>query len=271
MSANTPSRVGALLPHEPVARRSMLLLGGLGLTGAWGLRAASTELAHARPRQESPAADLGLPTPVAAPAPGTQAREPFSSGGIGRWQTSSHQASTPDEDRAAARGDGIHLLGDSIGSRLLPALKHRAGSRPVSYDVWNGRPTAPALESLAHAVDEDRLAPTVLIVLGSNDIFDPWHYEDAVRRARAIAGERRLLWVTPYVSRPSAPSADLRNSTLLGLVLERAVAAGTIELVRWFEFLARSGDAIPDLIEDGVHPSPAGASALAGLVITCLG
>lgn len=270
MAAHTPSHIGAHLPHEGLGRRNVLVLGGLGAAGLLGARVSAT-LATGNPRSRAAGPEAGLPTPPAPPAPGTPPQEPVSSGAIGPWQNSTHSTSTPAEDQAAATREGIHLIGDSIATRLLPVLQERLAGRPLSYDVWNGRPTAPALEDLARAVAEDRLAPTVVAVLGSNDIFDPWPFAAQIHRAREIVGGRRLLWVTPFVSRPSARSADLRNSAVLGLALERAAAAGQIELVRWFELLARSADRVDDLAEDGVHPTGVGSAALADLVLTTLG
>lgn len=258
---------GATTPGGETSRRSVLLLGGLGAGGFLVGRMAGDTATAASPALPVQGG-AGLPAP---PAPGTRPQEPFGSGALGDWRRSGHDSSSREIDEAAAAGDGLHLLGDSIGSRLLPVLRDRVSDRPFSYDVWNGRPTASALDRLERAAAERRLAPTVLVVCGSNDVFDPWHLEEQVRRAREIAGRRRLLWVTPYVSRPRAPSADLRNCAIVGLALERAAAAGTLDLVRWFEYLARLAPEVNELVEDGVHPTPRGAAALADLVLATLG
>lgn len=256
-------------PGGEASRRSVLLLGGLGagafLAGRWVADPAAATSTAPAGRHEA-----GLPPTPTPPAAGSPPDEPRSSGAIGHWQASGHEASDAATDLAAATGDGVHLLGDSIGSRLLPALRARVSGRPLSYDVWNGRPTPAALDTLARTSAERGLAPTVLVVCGSNDIFDPWHLEQQVDRAREIVGRRRLLWVTPFVSRPSAPAADMRNSAVLGLALERAAAVGTVELVRWFEYLARLPGNTSDHVEDGVHPTPRGAAALADLVLASL-
>ncbi|WP_040161092.1 GDSL-type esterase/lipase family protein [Mobilicoccus massiliensis] len=282
MAANPPPRLGAhRLPGNPSppARRSVLL-GGLGA----GVLVLGSRLAPGLVPPQAPSAagsttplasttrrtGAALPAPPPPPPAGARPREPWSSGAIGDWRASAHSASTPEEDARAAAQAGVHLVGDSIATRLLPALRSRLGKRPLSHDVWNGRPTAPALDHLEQAAAEGRLAPTVVAVLGSNDIFDPWEFENQVQRCRTIVGERRLLWVTPYVSRPAAPSADVRNCAPLGLVLERAAAGGGIELVRWFELLARTADRLEDHLDDGVHPTARGAAALADLVTAVL-
>ncbi|GAB47821.1 GDSL-type esterase/lipase family protein [Mobilicoccus pelagius] len=252
------------------SRRSVLLLGGLG-AGAFLAGRVAGDTASAAPPAAAAHRGAGLPHPPAPPPPGTRAQEPFGSGALGNWGRSRHDASDAATDVAAAAGDGVHLLGDSIGARLLPVLRERFSPRPLSHDVWNGRPTAPALDRLADSAAAGRLAPTVLVVCGSNDVFDPWHLEEQIHRARAIVGQRRLVWVTPYVSRPSARSADMRNCAILGLALERAAADGTIELVRWFEFVARVAKDAEDYVEDGVHPTPRGAAALADLILATLG
>ena len=267
-SPEVPPR-GARPPGGEATRRSLLLLGGLGASGFLVGRMAG-DAATAAPPQPSTGGH-GLPDRPTPPAPGTPAREPYGSGALGDWRRSGRESSTPTVDAAAAAGDGLHLAGDSLGSRLLPVLRDRFSDRPFSYDVWNGRPTAPTLERLARLADERRLAPTLVLAAGSNDVFDPWSFEEQVHRAREIVGRRRLLWITTYVSRPRAPSADLRNCAVLLLSLERAAAAGHVELVPWFSYLARVGPRIEEYVEDGVHPTPRGVQALADLVLATLG
>ncbi|MDO5628820.1 MAG: hypothetical protein Q4G43_10920 [Mobilicoccus sp.] len=253
-----------MLPHV-ASRRTVLLLGGaLGLSS---LRLPA--LGAGVPMRPVSAPGDGLPDPPEPPPPGTRPVEPWSSGAIGDWRRSSHHSSDADTDRAAQR-DGVHLVGDSIATRLLEPLRTRLAGRPLAYDVWNGRPTAPGVDAILSLAASRRLAPTVVVVLGSNDIFDPWGLGDQIARVAGLTRSHRVLWVTPYVSRPLAPSADMRHSAVLGLALERAAASSEIELVRWFELLARSGERLGDLVDDGVHPSTEGAEALADLIVTTL-
>ncbi|WP_168581648.1 SGNH/GDSL hydrolase family protein [Gephyromycinifex aptenodytis] len=213
-----------------------------------------------------------LPLPERAPAKGEKAREPYTSGGIGRWQDSSGRSSTPEQDRAvAAASDGLFVLGDSVGTRLLPGLT-QPSTRAIGWDVWNGRPTAPAIPTVRTLSQQNRLPRDILVVLGSNDVFDPHRFPaDAAELVAALAGHR-VFWVTPYVSRKRSPAADMRASALLGLALERLAAREPqVQLVPWFELIARKPSSyVDEFLIDGVHPSKAGVQALAELTAKVL-
>lgn len=278
MDPSLPPHVGARLPQGEVERRSVVLAGAAGLASlvtAWVTLRPDAPSAGAAPAAPAtgaaPRAD-GLPPVPAPPRPGMRPSEPASSGALGNWRSAAHTRSSTAQMRLVAQNPrGVHLLGDSISTRLLPELRRRLTGRPLSHDAWNGRPTHAAVDHAAADARAGILAPTVIVVSGSNDIFDPWRLETEIDRCRAAIGGRRLLWVTPYVSRSTAPSADMRGSALVALTLERAETAGKLEQVPWFEFLARSGADIPHLVPDGVHPSARGVEALAGLVLTTLG
>lgn len=233
----TPARhIGDCLDLVPgVRRRSVLLAGTAGalaalggtlpsrLAGASPTRAPATQATPApapssppaqatqaqTPAPPAPPADV-LPLPERAPAGGEKAREPYTSGGIGKWQDSTGQSSTPEQDRAvAAAANGLFVLGDSVGTRLLPGLS-RPPTRAIAWDVWNGRPTAPAIATVRALAQQKRLPRDILVVLGSNDVFDPHRFAgDAAELVAALEGHR-VFWVTPYVSRKRSPAADLR-------------------------------------------------------------
>lgn len=119
------------------------------------------------------------------------------------------------------------MFGDSIAvlTRRTFAARLRAAGRPLSWDTWSGRPTTALTRAVVTAVSGGACPPTLLVVSGSNDIFDPRPFAaqvDAI--VRAAGPQRRVAWVTPYVSRPQAPLADLRNTALIVLALERAAA-----------------------------------------------
>lgn len=287
--------IGDRLEHVPgVRRRSVLVAGTAGALAAFGA-ALPGRLAGANPAAPAaalssappsrPPASAGdaarslhpaqakipadvLPFPERAPRPGEKARAPYTSGGIGNWSRSNGVNSAVGQDRAvAASSSGLFVLGDSVGTRLLPALRKNAPERQFAWNLWNGRPTAPAIEALRSASADKRLPRDILLVLGSNDVFDPHRFaKDAEALVKAAKGHR-LFWVTPYVGRAGSHVADLRNTAILGLALERLSAAhADVHLVPWFEFIARKPSThLAAYLEDGVHPSPAGALALAEL------
>lgn len=154
-----------------------------------------------------------------------------------------------------------------MGIRLLPALRKRAPERELAWNLWSGRPTKPAIGALRAAGADNRLPRDILVVLGSNDVFDPHRFAmDAEELVQAAEGHR-LFWVTPYVGRAESQVADIRNTAILGLALERLSAShANVHLVPWFEFIARKPTTHLDAyLEDGVHPNPAGTLALAEL------
>lgn len=266
-------RIGDRLDTDPaIRRRSVLLTGALvALAGSLPVRLAGASTGRPAHLTADTMAISSSVLPAHDPVPelGTKAEEPFHSGGIGPWRESAHEMSPPEQTAAvAAHPDGLHLVGDSVGTRLLPALRTRLSDRPVSWDVWNGRPTAPAATALADAAAQGGLPRDILVVLGSNDIFDPHRFAgDAAALVDGVGSGHRLFWVTPYVSRAGSPSADLRNVAVIGLALERLAAVrDDLVLVPWFELIARTAStALHDDLEDGIHPTAAGAEALADL------
>lgn len=245
-----------------------------GLTGGTAVVAAGALLPSAQPAQAR-ARSITLPAAEPAAAPGAPAREPYSSGGLGPWRQCFRLTSGVDATRAAAEHPGgVFLLGDSVGTRLLPRLRAEleAAGRPMSWNTWNGRPAGPAVQALARLEEAGAMPPSVVVVTGSNDVFGPAAFAPHVDGALAAVGERTLLWVTPYVCPRTSPTADIRNSALLGLALERAAARNPrLVLVRWFELLgARPGEYLDSYVVDGIHPSDAGTKALTGLVTAAL-
>lgn len=144
----------------------------------------------------------------------------------------------------------------------------------MSWDAWSGRPTTALVAAVRSARSAGVLPGTVLVISGSNDIFDARPFAAAVDTiVRAIGPSRRVVWVTPYVSRPVAPLADLRNTALIGFALERAATRhDSLVLVPWFDFLAANpAHRLRAYVPDGVHPkTAAGTAAFVSLVARSL-
>ncbi|WP_226346108.1 hypothetical protein [Agilicoccus flavus] len=234
----------------------------------------SARLATARRRTIIAAAGAGAVSLAAARRAEAAAVDPYSSGKLGNWRAYGRAASRASVDRSvAAHPDGVRLVGDSIANGVLRPLTTAFANRgrPMSWDAWAGRPTAPLVDSVRACVDAGTMPPTLVVVSGANDIFASAAFEPAARRLLAAVPEStRVLWVTPSVQRRTSPTPDVRNSALVGLALERAAATReNLTLVRWFEFLAaKPATRIPAYLVDGVHPTnPRGYAALVSLVL----
>lgn len=203
---------------------------------------------------------------AAAPAPSRAGGDPYSSGRLGPWRSMSRSASTAAASaQVAAHPRGVRLIGDSISMVVLRPLfdQLRALGRPLSWDGWSGRPTAPCVASALADADAGLLPATLVVVSGANDIFDTAAFQPAVQRLlTGLPSGTQVLWATPYAGRRTSPIADTRSSALLSLQLEQAAAAhSNVHLVRWFEFLAKKPSRLPAYVPDGVHPKSATGSA----------
>lgn len=213
---------------------------------------------------------------AAAPAPSRAGGDPYSSGRLGPWRSMSRSAATAAASaQVAADPRGVRLIGDSISMVVLRPLfdQLRAQGRPLSWDGWSGRPTAPCVASALADADAALLPGTLIVVSGANDIFDTAAFAPAVRRLlTGLPSTTQVIWATPYAGRRTSPIADTRSSALLSLQLEQAAAAHpNVHLVRWFEFLAKKPSRLPAYVPDGVHPkSAAGSAAFVGLLTSVL-
>lgn len=216
----------------------------------------------------------GSPTvgsPTANPAP----NEPDpSSGRIGPWQRMGHLASTDREiARVAADPRGVLLIGDSLATRTRPALAKALGKRPFAWNHWNGRPTHGTVDVVAPLEQSGRLPGIVMVLSGSNDVFDPLRFETQVDRLMGIVGPtRHVIWSVPTVRRAKTGSADAHNSAIIGAALRRAAATHpNLTLVDWAGYLDTQSPArVRALMPDGVHPSPTGSVALARQLVAAL-
>ncbi len=192
------------------------------------------------------------------------------SGRIGPWQQMGHVASPERAVRqVAAEPRGVVLIGDSLATRIRPALSKALGKRPLVWDHWNGRPTHGSVDVVAALDQAGRLPQTLLMLSGSNDVFDPLRFATQVDRTMEIAGPKRtVIWAVPTVRRAKFADADVHNSAIIGAALRRAAATyPNLTLLDWDGHLEKLPEAqARALMPDGVHPSPAGCVELARLI-----
>ncbi|MDO5711191.1 MAG: hypothetical protein Q4P32_05560 [Micrococcales bacterium] len=197
------------------------------------------------------------------------------SGLIGPWQQMGHSRSAQQADRQAATDPrGVFLVGDSLATRVRPALTKALGKRPVAWDHWNGRPTHANVDVFEALEQAHHLPQTLLVLSGSNDVFDPLRFATQVDRLLEIAGtKRQIVWAVPSVRRAKFADADTHNSRIIEAALRRAASTNpNLRLVDWAGHVAALPPArAAQFMPDGVHPSPAGSVELSKLIVADLG
>ncbi|NOL41348.1 hypothetical protein HPO96_13935 [Kribbella sandramycini] len=202
------------------------------------------------------------------------------SGRLGPWENLSHRISSPAKIRAAVRGDGVFLFGDSISVQDGPALEKlvtaQTGAAVAVHD-WSGQPTSAAVDALAEWSRKYGLPRRIVMAVGSNDIFDPAAFAAEVEQAMKLAGpERTVYWVNVHANRFGVPervrSADRANSAAINQTLDQAAARHpNLRIVRWSEFLAARPGQIAKYLRDGIHTTqPAGQRARNALITQAL-
>lgn len=204
----------------------------------------------------------------------TQTSTHADSGTLGPWQQSGHSAAPAATMRqVAADPRGILLVGDSTGTRSRTAITAALTGHPLSWDLWNGRPTHGSVDAVVAMVPLQQVPRTVLVLSGSNDVFEPEAFGPQVERLMEHVGaDRQVFWVAPDVERPASLAADRDNSRRMRSALTAAAGAHpNLHVIAWPDALAaKTQEQRAALVVDGVHPSPAGANALAQLIATAL-
>lgn len=198
----------------------------------------------------------------------------YGSGRLMPYASRHHRTSSARGFRvAAASPRGCLIIGDSVAALTMPYLQAQARQRlgpECAQEVWNGRPTIGAVDALQRIATTHGLPPHVVMVSGSNDIFDPPAFRAQVERAARIVGPRRtLVWTSVFVRRPATgtAAADLGNSRWLTILLSRVAARHrNVQVVDWYGFLVERQRRLATYLVDGVHPTPAGRAALAELI-----
>ena len=157
----------------------------------------------------------------------------------------------------ASAAASVVYVGDSLGVGTGPYLEDELGDVAINNDSDIGRPSGvgvPILQSLIAPGDE-----VVVFDLGTNDDpANPDALAENLDAARSIAGGRCMVIAT--LNRP--PLNGVPVDGLNQAVTSFAAADGNVALVDWH---ARAQADPSLLIDDGVHPSPAGYALRAKL------
>ncbi len=191
------------------------------------------------------------------------------------------RATSPEAELRAAAADpqGCLIVGDSIATTvvdvLVADLRRTLGVTCV-YDTWPGRATEGTANALLDIKRRVGLPARVVVMSGTNDIFNPPLFEPQMNRiVDGIGPGHQILWVTTFDSRrpkTSRSAADERNTAWINEVIaERARRTPGMRLIDWDALFRSNPVNIEALLSDGVHPNPAGVEAMVGLVRQSLG
>ena len=157
----------------------------------------------------------------------------------------------------ATAGASVAYVGDSLGVGTVPYLRAELPGVTIDDDSEVGRPSSVALPILKSKLAAN---PDVVVFdLGTND--DPANASALaadLAAAREIAGPRCMVMAT--LNRP--PLNGVAVDGLNRAVTSFAAADGNVALVDWH---ARAQADPSLLIDDGVHPTPAGYALRAKL------
>lgn len=198
----------------------------------------------------------------------------YGSGYLGDYGRLRRAVAPTAQFRAAAASDnGCLIIGDSIANGSLQTVVQRlrrTHSAVCAWDAWSGRPTEGAANALADHRAAFGLPSTIIVISGSNDIFNPPLFAAQARRVLAVAGTgRRVIWVNVFARRTAAKryAADVRNSARINAALG-AVAArqSNVQVIDWYRFITSRARRAAPVLYDGIHPNMAGQQALASLI-----
>ena len=159
-----------------------------------------------------------------------------------------------DEQRLFAAKADVTFIGDSI---LLSAAQPLAEAFPKAViDGQVGRQLNQSGEVVDRLLQDNRLAPTVVIVLGSNGPFT----EDQLTALTDKLGKRKLYFVNTHVARQWQ---DDVNAMLTAYVKAHKNA----RLIDWKSLIEQHPDW---LYEDNTHCNPEGAQGFMQLVVQSL-
>ncbi|MEP7161679.1 MAG: GDSL-type esterase/lipase family protein [Dermatophilaceae bacterium] len=180
---------------------------------------------------------------------------------------------------AVASTNGCLIIGDSIASSvvsdLVADLRETLGATCV-YDAWPGRATEGTANALLDLKRRYGLPRRVIVMSGTNDIFNPPLFEPQMDRiVHGIGPAHEILWLTTFDSRRPRTSrsvADERNTGWINdVIATRAARTPNMRLVDWDALFRAHPPNIEALLRDGVHPNRLGVDALVDLVRQSLG
>jgi hypothetical protein len=174
-------------------------------------------------------------TPTAAPAPRAARSKP-------------RHANVPRTTRVSVFGDSV-LLG------AKPSLKAKLPRADVDATV--ARQSARTFAAVRAALRTGDLADLVVIHVGTNGSVERRALDGLV----ADLGARRVVLVTAHVPRSWQ---DVNNQLIAGVADDHA----RVRVADWHGLAERNPRWFGD---DGVHPTPSGNAALAGLIRSSLG
>lgn len=159
------------------------------------------------------------------------------------------------------------LLGDSLLHQVRQAVRDQWGGGALVIE------SAPGLEAFdaRHAIAglRDNGVGTIGIVLGTNNARDGYEDRDlrvleGIARATSFATCQR--WVTVTETTPDVDFNEAARTINAGLAALAAERAG-LELVDWAGAIAANPEW---LAADGLHHTPEGQAALAGMLVEAL-
>lgn len=197
----------------------------------------------------------------------------YGSGVLGDWSTLTNR-NLGQWDTAE-----IGFVGDSILTAVQTALSARAVAEGVDIAVncWSGRPFAPSNASVKPTAVEwlktwQVMPKRLVIVCGSNDIFDPPAFkaavEDFMTWMAANFPETKIYWVDTQVRRTGQTVAvqwcDQMNSGWINQIIHdrRDELAG---IAPWSEFFCIDKNRPARYLRDGLHPTDGTTSSYNGV------
>lgn len=153
---------------------------------------------------------------------------------------------------SSQRSPSILYVGDSLGVGTSPALRTMLPRTPIVADARVGRTSTEGLSVLRSKLRRGHLV--VVFDLGTND-WSPATLAANLRAARATIGRGRLMVVFTM----NKPGVGPLNQ----VVRRFASAAGNVMLIDWHASAHRARL----LAGDGIHPTYAGYSRRAGLIV----
>lgn len=199
----------------------------------------------------------------------------YGSGYHGDYGAYRRETSPQDQLRAAATAtNGCLIIGDSIATfvvrDLVEDLRRTLGDTCV-YDTWPGRATEGTANALLDIKRRAGLPPRIIVMSGTNDIFNPPLFESQMNRLiDGVGPGHQILWVSTFDSRRPASAqsrADEINTAWINRVLaERASRTPQLRIVGWDALFRANARNVDALLSDGVHPNEAGIEAMVRLL-----
>ena len=175
-------------------------------------------------------------------------------------------ATTAATCRAVARWPkGVTVIGDSLTAQSVSEISRqfRAAGRPVCVNAQGGRQTSQAVSVLRTMRASRMLAPTVVLALGTNDVYTSTVvFNAAAKAALDLTATRSTVWAVGY--RATEPMGSARIEGLVGQWQE---SSPRLTSARW------SGVAVshPEIFRpDRIHPTVDGRKVYAKFLVSAL-